>query len=66
MLFKAVVKDKRSKQTMIIEINQDTKKRAVTDIRANGYTVDRDKVKPAEVFDYIMMNTNAEPWDWKK
>lgn len=35
-------------------------------MRRNGYKVDPDKVKTAELFDYIMSETNAAPWDWKE
>lgn len=46
--------------------NQDypTKADFIHDLRHNGYRVNPKKVKPAEVFDYIMNHTNCNPWDW--
>lgn len=64
MLFKAIVKDKQSKELTIIESEYPTKQKFIEDLRGNGYSVNPEKVKRSEVFEYIMKNTNCEPWDW--
>ena len=63
--YKALVFDKESKTLLIVEISQTTKKKAIKDLRNNGYRVNEIKVKKEEVFDYIMNNTNCYPWDWE-
>lgn len=64
--FKAIVKDKQTKQLVIIESEHKTKAEFIQDLRSNGYMVNPYKVKVAEVFDYIMNTTNCELWDWKE
>lgn len=64
--FKAIVKDKQTKQLVIIESEHETKTEFIQDLRSNGYMVNPYKVKVAEVFDYIMNTTNCEEWDWKE
>jgi hypothetical protein len=66
MLYKAIVTDKQTKQTEIIESDYNTKKDFINDLRGNGYSVNPLKVKKANVFDYIMNETNCYPWDWKE
>lgn len=65
MIYKAVVKNKRTGQLEILEMEYKNKKAFIRDIRGNGYAVNPMKVKPAEAFDYIMQHTNCQPWDWK-
>lgn len=66
ILYKAVVRDKRTKKIEIISFTACNLTHALHEIRANGYSVNNYKCKPAEVFDYIMDHTNAAPWDWKE
>ena len=42
-----------------------TKSDFIEDLRHNGYKVNPKKVKPADVFDYIMNHTNCNSWDWE-
>jgi len=65
MKFKAAVKSKLDGR-QIIEMEYDTKKEFISDLRANGYQVNEMKVKKSEVFDYIMDHTNCNKWDWKE
>lgn len=66
-MYKAIVTDKfNNNRRVIIECEYNTKAEFIRDLRANGYTVNPVKVKPAEVFDYIMDHTNCYPWDWKE
>lgn len=62
-LYSAIVKD--GARVVIIK-NQEyrTKAEFIHDLRHNGYAVNPRKVKPADVFDYILNHTNAAPWDW--
>ncbi len=62
--FSAIVKD--GSRLVIIE-NQEyaTKGEFIRDLLANGYRVNPKKVKPSDVFDYIMQHTNCEPKDWE-
>lgn len=62
--FKAVVKDKRSKEISIVTSTANSKKEFISDLKQNGYIVDPKKVKQSKDFDYIMNRTNAEDWDW--
>ena len=64
-LYKALVKDENS-QLKIIESYYSNKKDFIRDLRNNGYKVNPIKVKKAEVFDFIMANTNCNEWDWKE
>lgn len=61
--YSAIVKD--GSRLVIIE-NQEyrTKAEFIHDLRCNGYRVNSKKVKPSDVFDYIMQHTNCEPKDW--
>lgn len=61
--YSAFVKD--GNRSVIIR-NQDyrTKAEFIHDLRCNGYKVNPKKVKPSDVFDYIMEHTNCNPWDW--
>lgn len=42
-----------------------TKAAFIADLRGNGYRVDSVKVKPSDVFNYIVEHTNCNSWDWK-
>ena len=66
MLYKAIVKDKQTKELKIIESEYDTKKDFIRDLRGNGYMVNPLKVKKAKVFDYIIEHTNCNVWDWRE
>ena len=61
--YSALVKD--GDRIVFIE-NQEyhTKADFIKDLRCNGYQVNPRKVKPSDVFDYIMNHTNCNPWDW--
>lgn len=65
MLFKAVVKDKETKELKILEKDYSSKTKFIQELRRNGFIVNEMKVKKAEVFDYIMDHTNCEYGDWK-
>jgi len=64
--YKAIVKDKKDGERMIIEREYETKASFIADLRANGFAVNSNKVKESKVFDWIMDNTNCNPWDWRK
>lgn len=61
--YSAIVKD--GNRVVFIK-NQEYQRKAdfIHDLRANGYKVNPKKVKPANVFDYILNHTNCAPWDW--
>ena len=61
--YSAVVKD--GARVVFIK-NQEYQRKAdfIHDLRSNGYKVDPKKVKPADVFEYILNHTNCAPWDW--
>ena len=63
--YKALVKNKRTKQLVIIESAHRTKTEFIQDLRGNGYMVNPYKVKLADVFDRIMNSTNCSLKDWK-
>lgn len=64
--YSAIVKDKYTKKTVIIK-NQEhnTKAEFIQTLRKNSYSVNPQKAKESEVFDYIINNTNCYPWDWE-
>lgn len=66
MLYKAIVKDKETKELIIIESEYDKKIDFINDLKGNGYLVNPSKVKKAEVFNYIIDNTNCNKWDWEE
>lgn len=65
MLYSAVVKDKQDGRIVFI-CNHEYPSKAlfIQDLRRNGYSVNPHKVKPADVFEYIMQYTDASPHDW--
>ena len=62
--YKMVVKENGERK--IMEMQSESKKQLISDLRANGYQVNPAKVKKTEVFEYIMNHTNAEEWDWRE
>lgn len=63
--YKAIVTDKMTGKATVIESEQNSKAEFIHDLRRNGYSVNADKVKREDVFDYIMEYTDCYPWDWK-
>lgn len=61
--YSAIVKDEG--RTVFIK-NQEYENKAafIYDLRKNGYKVNPRKVKPSDVFEYILNHTNCAPWDW--
>lgn len=64
MKYKSLVRDKKTKELVIIESGYESKKDFIRDLRRNGYAVNRNKVKKTKEFDFIMNNTNCSPEDW--
>ena len=62
-LYKAMVK--MEGKITFVESEYNTKKDFIDDLRRNGYKVNPNHVKIAELFDYIFENTNLNEWDWK-
>lgn len=62
--YKAIVTDKETGKRTIVSSDAYTKADFIHDLRKNGYAVNPIKVKTKEVFDYIMQNTDCNPWDW--
>ena len=61
--YSAIVKDEG--RTVFIKNQEYANKAAfIYDLRKNGYKVNPRKVKPADVFEYILNHTNCAPWDW--
>lgn len=61
--YSAMVKD-GSRLVIIRNQEYNTKADFIHDLRHNGYKVNPRKVKPANVFEYIINHTNCNPWDW--
>ena len=61
--YSAMVKD-GSRLVIIRDQEYNTKADFINDLRHNGYKVNPHKVKPANVFEYIINHTNCNPWDW--
>ena len=64
MKFKAVVTNKETKERKIIEADCKSKKQFLEDLRNNGYSVSDRKVKKAEVWNWIINETNCQEEDW--
>lgn len=64
--YKAVVKDSYDNTIVILDnvMYYHNKQECIRDLRRNGYRVNPNKVKEHMLFDYIMNNTNCNPWDW--
>lgn len=62
-LYSALVKD-GNRIVFIKNQEYNTKAEFIRDLRCNGYKVNPKKVKPADVFEYILEHTNMNPWDW--
>lgn len=54
MKFKAVVKDKETKERKIIEVEYNSKKECMDELRRNGYSFSNKKVLESELFDHVM------------
>lgn len=63
MLYSALVKD-GNRVVFITNREYRNKAEFIQDLRHNGYKVNEKKVKPSDLFDYIMNYTNCESWDW--
>jgi len=64
-LYSAYVKMKSDKQITRIDREYPNKAKFIYDLRANGYSVNPDKVKDFDVFNFILNETNCTPEDWK-
>jgi len=64
--FKAVTTNKATGEKQIISSFYNNKKDFIKDLRSNGYSVNSDKVKLEQVFDYIIKNTNCTKIDWQE
>ena len=64
MKYKALVTDIVTKERIILEDDCKTKKQFLEFIRSNGYSVSDLKVKKADVWDWIVNETNCYPEDW--
>lgn len=65
MMFKAYVKNRYSKNSTFIESDYKTKAKFIEDLRNNGYMINPDKVKPSDLYNWILDNTDCSPLDWK-
>jgi len=66
MLYSAVVKDKQTHETTIIENKEYLTKAAfIADLKGNGYAVNPYKIKESNLFEYILNNTNCENEEWQ-
>lgn len=54
MKFKAIVKDKETKKRQIIEVEANSKKECMDELRRNGYSLSNKKVLEAKLFDHVM------------
>lgn len=64
-IFKAMVTNKKNNERIVIEGIYTSKAEFIKDLRWNGYSVNDNKVKTEEVFDYIINHTDCSPEDWK-
>lgn len=62
--YSALVHDKETGKPSVVTRVCQSKDRFVNELRAEGYRVDYNRVKPKNVFDYIVNNTAATPTDW--
>lgn len=62
--FTAFVKDRETKEHKFITREYTNKKDFAHDLRRNGYSIKW--LELAEVAEWVLSNTNAEPWDWRK
>ena len=49
-----------------MEISAKDKETAIKDIRANGYTISKNKLLPTQYYDNVINNTNGNSWDWEE
>ena len=64
--YKAFVTEKRTGRKVVITSDYERKADFIDDLRRNGYRVNPLYVKTADVYDYIVQNTNCNPWDWRE
>ena len=48
-----------------MEISAKDKETAIKDIRANGYTISKNKLLPTQYYDNVVNNTGGNSWDWE-
>lgn len=60
-IFKALVQDKETKEIRFIECEYTSRKRFISDLRSNGYSVKNCMLK--EVYDFLLENTNFTKYD---
>lgn len=63
--YKTIATYKKNNARIVIEGVYTSKAAFIKDLRGNGYSVNANKVKTKEVFDYIINHTNCSPTDWK-
>ncbi len=64
-IYKAIATYKKNNARIVIKGVYTSKAAFIKDLRGNGYSVNPDKVKTKEVFDYIINHTDCSPADWK-
>lgn len=63
-MYKATVKDKETKQYTVISGEYNSKAAFIKDLRMNGYAVNVNKVKKADVYDAIIKYTDCDNDAW--
>lgn len=63
-MYSALVYRRDGQLVFIRDIEVQSKAAFIHDLRHNGYRVNPRRVKPSEVFDYILDHTDCNPWDW--
>ena len=63
-VYKTTATDRQTGEMVVIESDYPSKSAFVSDLRANGYRVNANRVKLAAEWNRIMETTNAEPDDW--
>lgn len=63
-MYKATVKDKETKQYTVISGEYNSKAAFIKDLRRNGYAVNVNKVKKADVYDAIIKYTDCDDDTW--
>ena len=58
-MYKAFVRDKKTKERLFVESEYPTKTAFIKDLKGNGYSVNPIKVKEAELYNWILENTNC-------
>lgn len=60
--YKAVVKDKQTKRYLVIESEYNTQKEFLSDLRANGYSIYRNRIAESSKFDKLIMTKWANEY----